>query len=205
MSSKANHVAGEDDPNQPFRLLDLPPELRSRVYEFHLDDKPQAHLIWLIYQHPQLATTSSLILVSKQVREEFLGIVYLAGPIIYTTARNYDFRHIVTYLNRLDNLELERLTDKDKPYAKEMKIVIGITQNCPSTLPYLDRWVNQAAHPTKKGIEINFQYQVSLESRAYIMTHQPYPSPKGRSKAEWMKVRIAQAEHEIAMQHGEDE
>lgn len=58
---------------QPFRLLDLPPELRNRIYEHTLEDQAPHELDVFTYRThvPEPAITA----VSRQLRKETIGLL----------------------------------------------------------------------------------------------------------------------------------
>ena len=55
----------------PFRFLDLPPELRNTIYQYHLQDTHEYQLD--ITQWKALVPSPSITAVSRQVRSEILG------------------------------------------------------------------------------------------------------------------------------------
>ena len=136
-------------------FLDLPPELRNAIYA----DAAQDTSVRLSRKstHRTLTTGSALARVNKQVRDEFLSVAMVTAS-IETTARDFDFRHIVTFLNRLDDAELKTLSSITIP--SERRVIIGLVLTEADTILYLGRWLNRAAHPTKKGTNLNYEYKI---------------------------------------------
>ncbi|KAK4543648.1 hypothetical protein LTR36_005293 [Oleoguttula mirabilis] len=165
--------------------------------------KPSRKPIYSRFSYrPQLATTSTLVLVSKQVRDEFIGMLYLAAPIICTTGRNFDFRHIVTYLNRLSQVEIEKLSPDDEPPERSTSILLLVKDDYDRMTPYLGLWVNRVELPSKRGTKIDFQYAVSSTASNWIMTFEPHWTTRiplrGRGSIEWKKIQSA-LQHECAV------
>lgn len=194
-TTAAQPTNNKQTPKKISLLLDLPPELRNKVYECALEEHPQAYLSRFHYR-PGLATTSNLVLVSKQVKEEFLGMLYLTAPIIRTAVRNFDFRHIVTYLNGLSDMEIQRLGAEDKPAQHEMRIELEITTDRNTKPEYLPRWLNRVEHRTKKGTHVDFKYTVSPKSPPFYPTVPKYP-PGSRSRSEVEKIDTAMRAHGV--------
>ena len=90
-----------------FRFLELPPESRNRIYTMVIDDGPPPELSRDKHQQ-NLASRSAMVLVNKQVQAEFLSLVNGDSRVVETTVINFDFSHIVRYLNRLSDAELQR-------------------------------------------------------------------------------------------------
>ncbi|THW50975.1 hypothetical protein D6D21_01684 [Aureobasidium pullulans] len=99
--------------NRPhFRFLDLSPEIRNNVYNKIIENSslilPRNNI------NRDLISTSALSGVSRTIRSEFLPLALKTTPIIKTAVRNWDFSHIVNFLNRLSDDELEMLISKQR-------------------------------------------------------------------------------------------
>lgn len=106
-----------------------------------------------------LATKAALPGVNKQVRDEFLSTALLHGA-IHTASLDFDFRHIVAFLNRLSDAELRALPSTNIPTQRKITIDLTVSDGCPRKPKYFDRWINRAGHPTKKGTNLDFQYKL---------------------------------------------
>ncbi|KAK4889260.1 hypothetical protein LTR27_011937 [Elasticomyces elasticus] len=114
-----NHKA---DATLPSLLLDLPPELRNLVYEFVFASTGGVHLSPKAHRK-HLACGSALDRVNKQVRHEFLTVGELVVD-IHTSAPNFDFRHIVAFLNRLSDQEMQELPSLTMPVQR--KVIVDL-------------------------------------------------------------------------------
>ncbi|CZT16734.1 uncharacterized protein RCC_02569 [Ramularia collo-cygni] len=144
-----------------FRLMDLAPELRNVVYKMVLEDHPVAKLSRNSSLRV-LSSTSVLPRVSKQVRDEFLGVLITSVPVIETSVVGFSFGHVITFLNRRSDIELQRMTSVNASQTLRISL-----QFPPATLNVteLQRWLNRSVHPTKKGAKIDFQY---INVRQYL-------------------------------------
>ncbi|TKA83668.1 hypothetical protein B0A55_00467 [Friedmanniomyces simplex] len=143
------------DPTQPSLLLDLPPELRNSIYDAVLATTGGARLSTKPHVR-NLAFASALPRTSKQVQDDFLTAAWLLAD-IYTLAPNFSFRHIVTFLNRLPEAELRALPIT---LPAQRKVVVTIVPNSGLGPEFLECWVRRAAHPTKKGTEVRYEYSL---------------------------------------------
>ncbi|KAK3644935.1 aspartate-semialdehyde dehydrogenase [Elasticomyces elasticus] len=143
------------DHNRMSLLLDLPPELRIAIYEqiFIINGGVQ---LSRNTGRRNLATTCPLVRVNKQIRSEFLSAALLLAH-IRTTAIGLDFKHIVSFLNRLSEREIAALPKNDN--LTERTVTIGIImpkQWNPEV--YLARWINRVQDPVKKGTQVRYRY-----------------------------------------------
>ena len=131
---------------QPFRLLDLPAELRNDIYE-KIAKEETAHLNKM--SRGNLGCSSALPYISRQVRDEFLVILTLVAPGITTTVSDWDFTHIVRFLNRLSDAELKAMPTVKQSSSRKMNIWLRITCHPQHNMDLLTRWLNRMTHPTK--------------------------------------------------------
>ncbi|TIA23221.1 hypothetical protein D6C81_03045 [Aureobasidium pullulans] len=107
---RPNKSANDSRPH--FRFLDLSPELRNNIYNKIIENSslilPRNNI------NRGLISTSVFSRVSKTIRSEFLPLALKTTPIIKTAVRNWDFSHIVNFLNRLSDDELEMLISKQR-------------------------------------------------------------------------------------------
>ena len=163
---------------KPFRLLNLPAELRDMIYACIVETDTPARLDRR--NKGKLIVISAMSQTSKQVRQEITSATYLYAPIV-ADVRNLDFRHIVTFFNKLSDLELRYLSGTTANNNPERKITIELffTQDYKvgSSGPFLDRWLNRIEHPTKKGTKVDFSYSVvndDVTSLRSWVNYQPY-------------------------------
>ncbi|KAK0268349.1 hypothetical protein LTR35_015643 [Friedmanniomyces endolithicus] len=126
------------DPSRLSLLLDLIPELRNAVY-----DPERVRALY----------------VNKQVHTEFLHAAWLLADIL-TTSLDYDFRHIVTFLNRHNDEEIRALPSMHFPRRRAIIIEIEPGSYGDGMPQYLERWLNRFGHPTKKGAQVHFEYRL---------------------------------------------
>lgn len=144
----------------PFRFFDLPAELRNHIYAYVAENCT----VYLKQTTP--VAPKSLTQVSRQTEEELLPILLLHAPAIHTTVIDYDFRHIVTFLNRLTAAELDSLPTLSSSATRKITIRLQFRRldfrrkKVDATL--LKRWWNRIAHPTKNGAMLDYKYTVHL-------------------------------------------
>lgn len=110
----------------------------------------------------------ALVRVNQQIHDEFLPILYLRAPIVKASIENFDFRHIVTFLNTLSDHELNSM----RGVKSEPSIILELDMGA-SPLPkggdssggfgigdalYLEQWLRRLQHPAKKGTRLNIIY-----------------------------------------------
>ena len=160
-------------PNTPgaFRLLDLAPELRNEIYAAVLQSEPRAYL--RSNNGGKLFSKSALSRVNRQVREEFSSLLRMAAPELVAEVKNFNFGHVITFLNRMDQCEIDTLpTSLSTVGHRRMIISLRVTSG--SCLRWqhggyginrqddgkLQRWLNRMQCRGKKGTEIDCAYEV---------------------------------------------
>ena len=142
-------------------FLELPAEIRNIVYEDVVDGLPEGYLSYRT--RSILSSRSALPRVSRQVREEFQAVLYLRASRIIAEVKNFDFRHIVTFLNRLSDKEAATLLAPSAT-TRHMTIRLEFSKKPPfdimAGIPLLNRWVNRMDHPTKRGTNIGTTYEL---------------------------------------------
>ncbi|KAK5123167.1 hypothetical protein LTR85_003365 [Meristemomyces frigidus] len=158
---------GKERQDELSLLLDLPAELRNLVYEMVLQD----HKVKLSRTKPKqgLTTGSALQRVSKQVRNEFMAVVWLL-PNIHTPVEDFSFAHIVTFLNRLSEIQMSALPTISAPSRRNIIVKLrfsmvgleGMRERMRIRLPepMLERWLKRTEHPTKRGTKVNLRYEL---------------------------------------------
>ncbi|KAK4634455.1 hypothetical protein CLAFUW4_00199 [Fulvia fulva] len=86
---------------------------------------------------------------------------------IHTKVQNFDFAHIVTFLNKLDQHELDVLASNTSTQLMQIHIVYGIPER-----NRLTRWINRKKATTKKGSNIDFNYHPAVPAHEYYWEEQ---------------------------------
>ena len=139
-------------PDEAFAISELPAELRNTIYMYAARDDNSARIN---KRKPGgLSTTSGFSMINKQIREEYISALYLHAPKFTAVVKDFDFRHIATFFNKLSYMELDASESKSSISAKR-RISIHLTFSptcspCPGDL-YLERWLKRLEHPTKKS------------------------------------------------------
>ncbi|KAK1821634.1 hypothetical protein LTR12_003861 [Friedmanniomyces endolithicus] len=173
-------------------LLDIPPELRNLIYEAVLASTGGAQLS-ANFHRKDLCFASALPRTNKQVRWEF-STAALSIADIHTIAPHFSFRHIVAFLNRLQDVDLRTLPTLKLPAQR--RVVIELIPIGPLAPLFLDRWARRAAHPTKKGTEVNFEYRLpegyvedgAQWQRRYEWERQMTRMTPGRAREEFGRI-----------------
>ena len=205
---------------QSFRLLDLPAELRVLIYEKIIEQNPVITLA-RTQRDRELGNASSACIMRpcKLVHKESVNTLHLCATTIVASVRNYNFSHIVTFLNRLDERVLEALEQqandgKTGPTVtkKTREIPLFLTSGEDDRQTYLDRWLNRLDHPSKKGAHIECKYSRHPDTeiarprqvqsafvfhRRFALNATPWPAHSARSpriRAEPAKIAAALAQ-----------
>jgi hypothetical protein len=112
----------------------------------------------------RLVSKSPLHRISRQVRTEVEGALYLCVPVqAYVT--NFDFSHVVDFLdNKLSDNELRTFSayglETSGRSNADFHILLVITKDCPARYQGLDDWLSRYELPDKRrGIDIDISYQ----------------------------------------------
>lgn len=148
---------------QPLGFLDLPGEIGNEIYRIHCTEaEPKPPLFDLSKRsRNQVVVQDALAWSYSQVHEELTSAVHYEEKGITAYVEDFDFRHIVTFLNKLSDMEMHELAEGLR--APEMKIVLSFSStftdnDCGVEFALLDRWLNRLVHPTKKGTNIVIDY-----------------------------------------------
>jgi hypothetical protein len=179
-------------------FLSLPRELRDEIYRHVLEqDKSPT----LKSGSRNRVTRCGLVGVNNQISEEFLDAVLFYAPVITTTVCNHNFAHIVTFLNRLSEAQLAKLSthgpgvaqaDDAKPKRK-IRILLSYSGRALDIRVHLHRWLNRFDSPDKRGKEIEFEYagDGTYENRGYKQKSKVRASASERWNEEAAKIREA--------------
>jgi len=132
-----------------FRLLDLSAELRNNVYDKVIEDT-----FFVLHRgkaNRPLGLSTAFARVSKGIRSEFLPLALETTPIIKTEVRNWDFGHVVNFMNRIGDDEMERL-------VQEQRVVIDLWFSGDNADPSgLMRWLGRF-DDERRGDGVTFEY-----------------------------------------------
>jgi hypothetical protein len=132
-----------------FRFLDLSAELRNNVYDKIIEDS--ALLLRRSNANRNLASTSALVRVSRSLRFEFLPFALRATPVIKTAVRNWDFGHVVRFMNSLGIREFKR-------FMLEQRLVVDFCFSGENADPAgLMRWLDRF-DDDRRGDGVMFEY-----------------------------------------------
>ncbi|KAI6863526.1 hypothetical protein KC343_g5139 [Hortaea werneckii] len=153
----------KQDPTRISLLLDLPLELRDIIYLMLLRERSPLRLS--TWRKP-LLTTSPLVRINKQVRSEYLNAASLYGN-IKTNVRDFNFRHIISFLNRVPEPQIPSFSADHAPKSRTISIYFVFGAKWNEGLPHLRRWYNRLSHPTKRGINTGFGYVLIKPNRCF--------------------------------------
>ncbi|SMR42934.1 unnamed protein product [Zymoseptoria tritici ST99CH_1E4] len=160
----ADQVAADQGskPAMSFRFLDLAPELRDAIYQMDVTD----HAPIILKRSGRLIVKSKLCAVSRQVRDEYLTALEYA-PEIKTIVARFDFRPVVTFLNRISKAHAHKLSRSAISPEDRTITIISQAPYTPSQLndALLKRWLNRFKTADKRGLDINFSYGFRADGR----------------------------------------
>jgi hypothetical protein len=132
-----------------FRLLDLSAELRNNVYDKIIEET--SFILPRNNTNRPLGLSSAFARVSKGIRSEFLPLALKTAPIIKTEVRNWDFGHVVNFMNRIEDGEMERL-------IREQRVVVDLWFSGENADPSgLVRWLRRF-DDERRGDGVTFEY-----------------------------------------------
>ncbi|KAK5691853.1 hypothetical protein LTR97_011024 [Elasticomyces elasticus] len=193
------------DPDRISLLLDLPPELRTAIYEQIFITNGGVQLSRNT-SHRNLATTCPLVRVNKQIRDEFLFAALLLAD-IRTTAIGLDFRHIVSFMNRLSEREIAALPKNDNLTDRTVSVEIIMPKQWKREV-YLARWASCVQDSVKKGTQVRYRYWFYINkcnntSALYVSETRKrclagaQAVPEGRGREELLRI-VAACDEAIA-------
>jgi hypothetical protein len=147
---------------QPFRFFDVPAELRNVVYAYMVEGQTA-----YIYFDGYVTDISSYQFVSEQFTNEYSAILAHCAGAIKVEVMDFDFRSVVTFINRLSAAELDNFASVTKPSSKIFRISLLLCRMRESEFAdgyLLHRWLNHAGHATKKSTRLDFDYSAHRSS-----------------------------------------
>ncbi|SMY20496.1 unnamed protein product [Zymoseptoria tritici ST99CH_1A5] len=164
-------------PRSTFPFLSLPPELRDLVYQQIAGSTP------VTLPGPprkcKLVGRSSLLSTSRQIRDEFLGVLDTHATPIMTTVVDFNFSHIIRFLDHLSDRELHALPTVDAPSSRQFCIRLVINERCPPNPEGLQAWLLRCENPDKKGSQV---------ATKYILHHDQVPLLAKHTQHHWMSL-----------------
>lgn len=162
-----------------FRLLDLPTE----VLQYYLDTTHEKGEPARLHRLSKgnLSSTNPMSQLKKHDRSEYLASLLRtlrSGTMVEAHVLDFDFRHVVTFYNSLDESQLHGFPAKEAALPKEtaasrllrerstvggegkMKIVLDFSRGCAWTFDAVEAWMRRINHPTKKGSKVKVEYEV---------------------------------------------
>lgn len=185
----SNAVEADSPSGQPFRLLDLPPELRNNVYDKVIENYPRAYLPRLSGR--TVASGSALLRVNRSVRAEFMNALYISATIV-ADVMNFDFSRIITFYNRLRDTHMKSLAQAGAKSERHMLIRLKV--DFLADPKKLMRWLNRTQHPAKKGNEVKISYVADKRWSSHYLPRvdkKLKELPEGQVRWELMKIKKA--------------
>ena len=132
-----------------FRFFDLSAELRNNIYDKIIEETclvlPRGNA------NRPLGFSAAFARVSKGIRSEFLPLALKTTRIIRTEVRNWDFGHIVNFMNRIGDDEMERL-------VREQRVRVDLWFSGENADPSgLVRWLERF-DDERRGDGVTFEY-----------------------------------------------
>lgn len=160
-TSPATEIATTSTPNgdgSRLSFLELPPEVRNNIYAKVIEVQPEAFIT--SRTRNILACRTALPRVCKQVREEFVPMLYLFAEII-ADVKDFDYGRVIRFLNSLEETSLSQLpglqaTNDGRVITVELRICENFSKNADK----MTRWLNRIEHPTAKGAKVQTKYEV---------------------------------------------
>jgi hypothetical protein len=138
---------------KPFRLFDLPAELRNVVYEKIAEEQTAR----IRSAKVLLSDGSGLVKAGPELRDEYLPILLLHASKIEARVHDFEFGPVITVLNQLSSAEINALPTVTHPGTRKIEIQLFINYGLAGMLK---RWLNRAGHGEKKGTMLDISYKV---------------------------------------------
>jgi hypothetical protein len=143
-------------------FFDLPAEIRNVIYE-HIAE--ETRILVPLPQSGKKPTklpppTPSLLLVSKQIRPEYLPLLLECASITFQV-KDFDFRNLMRITSSLYSTELKALR-----HNSQLRIRLHLDKMRPDSLQALRRWlVNRSEHLDR----LNFHYAITWPRHTQII------------------------------------
>lgn len=103
--------------------------------------------------------------INKQLRMEFLYFASRCGPLLRASILNFNFGHIITFLNKLSSGHLGQFKSSEHLSLPPRRLMFELhfkSVGFYSGGADLQRWLKRVEHPEKKGAQIRFEYKAHL-------------------------------------------
>ena len=206
-AKRAASASSQSTKIESFRLFDLPAELRNLVYE-KIAEAQRAR-----FRQKELTDRTGILDINDRLKYEYFPILLLHAGQIEADVTNFNFQHVVTFLNRLSETEVNALPTVVRPTLRTIKISLRVSNDLAYNDKLLRRWLDRTTHPTKKGTMLDVTYdnaanyfEISLSgvSRPIRWLSPKFSGPwsaaldkytatqsNGRAKAEAGKIKAA--------------
>lgn len=152
-----------------FPFLSLPAELRAHILNLVAGEQ-DAHIIRGGPRHP--LALDSVEAVNRQIRSEFIASLSLSSRSLVSKVQNFDFSHVIAFLDNLSPAALARLVETTRNTSREFRIDITITEYPPTDdqnqSSNLQIWLDYFDNPTNKGTDIRFAYSMIRNITGYV-------------------------------------
>lgn len=144
------------------RMQDLPPELRSIIYEYMAQE--DILFIHSAQKHEAFTTTSVYMSqiqhLNQQIFDEYGFVARNDAHRIETTVCDFDFSHVAEFLDQMSAKALQALPTQTNKSLRRFIIHLEISQaRNPSSAPWVP-WLKRFT-AGKNGSGIEFEYQTS--------------------------------------------
>ncbi|KAF7186182.1 hypothetical protein HII31_12519 [Pseudocercospora fuligena] len=146
-------------------FCNLPRELRDMIY---LEDAKNNPPLLVRSKKPYLITLSPLALVNWSTRAEVLETALACSNKIVVPVRDFDFGHVVAFLNKCSRKQLAQFSRSAASNSSERTIHIRLDyfprplQDQTPLLKSLHRWIARASRSEKNGAGIDFRYHCDI-------------------------------------------
>jgi hypothetical protein len=108
-------------------LLELPAELRNRIWELLVPDE-KAYIL----KDSTLTCSSPLRMANHQIRREISDMCFLLSPRVWFEVVDLDFSHVACFLNKLTDSEIQDFTSikRGGRGLRTVHIKLIITDSC---------------------------------------------------------------------------
>ncbi|KAK3725030.1 hypothetical protein LTR37_000540 [Vermiconidia calcicola] len=135
---------------------------------------------------------------------------------IVAKVEEFNFRHVVTFFNRLSDLELNSLSASAQVSSRNIRIELQVRNPVIMDRQLLERWLRRTAHPTKRGTQIEISYVavdsapryqdvVDLRQMVRDLEFRPLRLRDGKPVDETEKIRVAFKKYVDEWKHGSQE
>lgn len=159
-------------------FLELTPEVRNLIYITHLQGHSDARYV---HSAGGLVATGPFRKLNQQTRQEYLSLVDVHARRIIFDIRAFEFRYVITYLNKLNTQALEafaripseHVDTPTDPGNGSRQLVLNLVLEPVWSWTHADgllRWVKRFDDPRKNGTSLRYRYTFTGISRRLRQT-----------------------------------